>query len=381
MRIAAGLLSEYQVKQPFSLWLQDIFRQHKHFGSKDRRFYKDAFYAYWKLGNFGQSFSTEQRLLAGLLRIYPDDHNLKELVPELFSELTSYAGFNEIERFADQEWNPYGAFDSQISPNVKTPVLNHWFGKQAPVWLKFNSRFKTELYAFLSQKGITFEEFGANSLKVSSGNLEDAVLRGWCRIQDLGSQESLNTEILSRASLVWDTCCGAGGKSLLLSDLNPDATLYISDTRSQMVHNALQRFSIEGKPLPFSGIADLSVPVGKVIFDDNIQISKPVFDTLICDVPCSGSGTWRRSPEMLTAFMIKELGYYQQRQRNIVKNALPFLKQGGKLIYLTCSVFTEENENNRLFFVDELGLKMNSENYCGGYEKDADFIYRAVLEK
>lgn len=381
MRIAAGLLSEYQVKQPFSLWLQDIFRQHKHFGSKDRRFYKDAFYAYWKLGNFGKSFSTEQRLLAGLLRIYPDDQNLKELVPELFSELTSSAGFNEIERFADQEWNPYGAFDSQISPNVKTPVLNHWFGKQAPVWLKFNSRFKTELYAFLSQKGITFEEFGANSLKVSSGNLEDAVLLGWCRIQDLGSQESLNTEILSRASLVWDTCCGAGGKSLLLSDLNPDATLYISDTRSQMVHNALQRFSIEGKPLPFSGIADLSVPVGKVIFDDNIQISKPVFDTLICDVPCSGSGTWRRSPEMLTAFMIKELGYYQQRQRNIVKNALPFLKQGGKLIYLTCSVFTEENENNRLFFVDELGLKMNSENYCGGYEKDADFIYRAVLEK
>ncbi len=381
MRIAAGLLSEYQVKQPFSLWLQDIFRQHKHFGSKDRRFYKDAFYAYWKLGNFGKSFSTEQRLLAGLLRIYPDDQNLKELVPELFSELTSSAGFNEIERFADQEWNPYGAFDSQISPNVKTPVLNHWFGKQAPVWLKFNSRFKTELWVFLSQKGITFEEFGANSLKVSSGNLEDAVLLGWCRIQDLGSQESLNTEILSRASLVWDTCCGAGGKSLLLSDLNPDATLYISDTRSQMVHNALQRFSIEGKPLPFSGIADLSVPVGKVIFDDNIQISKPVFDTLICDVPCSGSGTWRRSPEMLTAFMIKELGYYQQRQRNIVKNALPFLKQGGKLIYLTCSVFTEENENNRLFFVDELGLKMNSENYCGGYEKDADFIYRAVLEK
>jgi 16S rRNA (cytosine967-C5)-methyltransferase len=381
LRIAAGLLSEYQVKQPFSLWLQDIFRQHKHFGSKDRRFYKDAFYAYWKLGNFGKSFSTEQRLLAGLLRIYPDDQNLKELVPELFSELTSSAGFNEIERFADQEWNPYGAFDSQISPNVKTPVLNHWFGKQAPVWLKFNSRFKTELWVFLSQKGITFEEFGANSLKVSSGNLEDAVLLGWCRIQDLGSQESLNTEILSRASLVWDTCCGAGGKSLLLSDLNPDATLYISDTRSQMVHNALQRFSIEGKPLPFSGIADLSVPVGKVIFDDNIQISKPVFDTLICDVPCSGSGTWRRSPEMLTAFMIKELGYYQQRQRNIVKNALPFLKQGGKLIYLTCSVFTEENENNRLFFVDELGLKMNSENYCGGYEKDADFIYRAVLEK
>ena len=381
MRIAAGLLSEYQFKQPFSLWLQDIFRQHKHFGSKDRRFYRDAFYAFWKLGNFGHSFTVEQRLLAGLLRIYPNDQNLEELVPELFSKLTSSAGFHDIERFAEQKWNPYGAFDSQISPNVKTPLLNHWFGKQAPVWLKFNSRFKTELWDFLTHKGITFEEFGANSLKVSSGNLEDAVFRGWCRIQDLGSQESLETEIVSRASLVWDTCCGAGGKSLLFSDLNPDATLYISDSRSQMIHNALQRFSIEGKALPFSGIADLSVPVGKVVFDDNIQISKPVFDTLICDVPCSGSGTWRRSPEMLTAFSIQDLGYYQQRQRNIVKNALPFLKHGGKIIYLTCSVFMEENETNRRFFENELGLKTVSENYCGGYEKDADFIYRAVFEK
>lgn len=84
---------------------------------------------------------------------------------------------------------------------------------------------------------------------------------------------------------------------------------------------------------------------------------------------------------MLTAFSIQDLGYYQQRQRNIVKNALPFLKHGGKIIYLTCSVFMEENETNRRFFENELGLKTVSENYCGGYEKDADFIYRAVFEK
>jgi 16S rRNA (cytosine967-C5)-methyltransferase len=381
LRIAAGLLSEFHFKQPFALWLQDIFRQHKHFGSKDRRFYKDAFYAYWKLGNFGQSFSTEQRLLAGLLRIFPDDKNLKELLPELFSGLTPAAGFNEIESFANQEWNPYGAFDSLLSPMVKTPELNQWFGKQAPVWLKFNSRFKTELWAFLIQKGISFEEFGAHSVKVNSGNLDDAVLRGWCRIQDLGSQESLNSEILAHASLVWDTCCGAGGKSLLVNDLNPDATLYISDSRSQIVHNAIQRFSLEGKPLPFSGVANLSAPVNKIVFDDKIQISKPVFDTLICDVPCSGSGTWRRSPEMLTAFSIKDLSFYQQTQRDIIKNALPFLKTGGKIIYLTCSVFMEENETNRQFFESQMGLKTISEDYCGGYVKDADFIYRAVFEK
>jgi 16S rRNA (cytosine967-C5)-methyltransferase len=280
-----------------------------------------------------------------------------------------------------QDWNPYAPFIGQITSAVTLTKLNQWFGLQAPVWLKYNAVNKRELMAFLNAKFIDYVEHGENTIKSGTGNLEDAVIKGLCRIQDLGSQESLNKEMFEHSGLVWDACCGGGGKALLISDLNPDVTLYISDNRSQMVHNALLRFSAEGKKRPFSCTADLSGSIKSLNFDDKIKISKPVFDTVICDVPCSGSGTWRRSPEMLCAFSLNEIEEYTKRQRSIVSNSLPYLKPGGKLIYLTCSVFTAENESNSEYFERELGMKLFSDGYCGGYDKDADFIYRAVFEK
>ena len=70
-----------------------------------------------------------------------------------------------------------------------------------------------------------------------------------------------------------------------------------------------------------------------------------LFDGIIADVPCSGSGTWSRTPEMLTFFDEQELVKYTDRQKEIVTNVMPYLKPGGYLIYITCSVFKVENED------------------------------------
>jgi len=381
LRIAAELIAAYSYKQPFHLWLQEIFRHHKQFGSKDRKFYRDVFYGYWRLGGFGTKLSAEQRLLAGLIRLQNDSVNYSDIIPEVYPGLGSSSGFGDIQEFTGEEWNPYKPYNAYLSANIKISKLNNWFGKKAPVWIKINPRFRQELFIWLKNKSLDFEEFDGGTLKIANENLDEAILKGWCRIQDLSSQESLNDEILSDAELVWDACCGAGGKALLACEINPEATLYISDSRSQSVHNALQRFSAEGKPLPFSGTTDLTTNTKALLFDDKISITKPVFDTIICDVPCSGSGTWRRNPEMISGFSADELSIYTKRQRKIVENALMFLKPGGKLIYLTCSVFSAENEENVHFFSDQKGLHEISEEYCGGYNKDADFIYRAVLRK
>lgn len=381
MRIAAELITAYSFKQPFHLWLQEVFRQNRQFGSKDRKFYRDVFYAYWRLGNFGSDLSTEQRLLAGLIRLQPENPQYTELMTELIPDCKSAADFEAIQQHTGEKWNPYKPFAASISDKIDLHKLNVWFGRKAPVWIKINGPHRQEIIGYLQRKSAEFVEFENNLIKTGNENLDDVLIKGWCRIQDLGSQESLNTEILAEATLIWDACCGAGGKSLLACDLIPEATLYISDTRSQMVHNALQRFSAEGKPLPFSGTVNLSLPTQKLVFDDSIHISKPVFDSIICDVPCSGSGTWRRNPEMLSAFSDTDLNDYSLKQRSIAKNAAAFLKTGGKLIYLTCSVFKEENELNARVIAENTGLKLISEEYCGGYEKDADFIFRAVFSK
>jgi len=84
---------------------------------------------------------------------------------------------------------------------------------------------------------------------------------------------------------------------------------------------------------------------------------------------------------MLHIFSGSDLEQCAQKQCRIVKNASAFLKPGGKLIYMTCSVFSAENEQNTCYLAKENGLTLISEEYCGGYDKDADFIYRAVLRK
>jgi len=381
LRIAAELIAGYTFKQPFHLWLQELYRQNKQFGSKDRKFFRDVFYGYWKLGSFGKNFSVEQKLLAGLVRLQSHTSMYDDIVQELFPDCSPSLTFDDLQKLAGECWKPYSPFSSYVSERVDVNKLDIWFGDKAPVWVKTNPRFQEEFIAFLNKKSIVFESFYGGIVKTSHENLAEAILKGWCRIQDLGSQESLTVEILSDSTLIWDACCGAGGKTLLAKEMCPEATLYISDIRSQMVHNALQRFSAEGKPPPFSSAIDLSASVSKLVFDEKINITKPVFDTIICDLPCSGSGTWRRTPEMLHIFSGSDLEQYAQKQCRIVKNASAFLKPGGKLIYMTCSVFSAENEQNTCYLAKENGLTLISEEYCGGYDKDADFIYRAVLRK
>lgn len=381
MRIAAELIAGFSFEQPFHLWLQEVFRQHKQFGSKDRKFYRDVFYGYWKLGKTISQLTAEQRLLLGLIRLQPENEQLVELLPDMFPGHKTTSIPVDFKHLLGEDWNPYKPYSALLSDKINLADINLWFGGKAPVWVKINPRNLEEMITYLKRNAVKYDEYGPLVIKCGNVNLDEAILKGWCRIQDLSSQESITESILSGSDLIWDTCCGAGGKSMLASEANPYATLYISDTRSQMLHNALMRFSAEGKPRPFSGTANLSRPIQKLIFDDSKVISKPVFDTLICDVPCSGSGTWRRTPEMLHAFSESELKLYAEKQRNIVTNAVKFLKQGGKLIYLTCSVFSAENEENTKYFQEETGLMLDSESYCGGSEKDADYIYRAVFRK
>jgi 16S rRNA (cytosine967-C5)-methyltransferase len=102
---------------------------------------------------------------------------------------------------------------------------------------------------------------------------------------------------------------------------------------------------------------------------------------VVCDVPCSGSGTWRRTPENLSEFNTKQIEEYARLQRKIVGNSLPFLKPGGTLVYITCSVFSAENRVNAEIIAAENGLKLKESGVIGGLKLNADYLYRAVLKK
>jgi 16S rRNA (cytosine967-C5)-methyltransferase len=125
--------------------------------------------------------------------------------------------------------------------------------------------------------------------------------------------------------------------------------LTISDVRDNIIINLDKRFSKAGIKNYNSFIADLVTLKQKVPFGP--------FDFIIADVPCTGSGTWSRTPEQLFYFDIKEIERYSNLQKKIVHNLAPYIKPGGHFLYITCSVFKKENEE-AVAFIEEQGLRL-----------------------
>lgn len=203
-------------------------------------------------------------------------------------------------------------------------------------------------------------------------------------IQDAASQQTGTFIELKPAEKVWDCCCGAGGKSLMLRDIEPKIELYSSDVRPQILQNLHERFKVSGLPRPFTAVKDISNVNGEGILFENKSEYKTAkgtyFDTIVADVPCSGSGTWARTPEQGYYFTTAQIEAFATKQRTIVANAAPYLKKGGRLFYITCSVFAAENENQLTYF-EGIGLKAISQQLIEGWQYQADGMFIACLQK
>jgi 16S rRNA (cytosine967-C5)-methyltransferase len=111
------------------------------------------------------------------------------------------------------------------------------------------------------------------------------------------------------------------------------------------------------------------------------KLSSRTFDGIICDVPCTGSGTWARTPESLYFFDPATLNTYTERGETILRNAVDYLKPDGRLIYITCSVFHAENEAVVEKVAKEKGLHIEQMQLINGIEQKADCLFVAVLKQ
>ena len=149
--------------------------------------------------------------------------------------------------------------------------------------------------------------------------------------------------------------------------------LTVSDIRETILKNLHQRFKSAGIINYESFVTDLSLADNKTIKKD--------FDLIICDAPCSGSGTWGRTPEQLVYFKRSTLQNYVDSQKKILSNAIPHLKRAGLLVYITCSVFEAENEGVVNFITESLNGKLLDMQLLKGYQQQSDSMFVAVFKK
>jgi 16S rRNA (cytosine967-C5)-methyltransferase len=172
---------------------------------------------------------------------------------------------------------------------------------------------------------------------------------------------------------MWDCCAGSGGKSILAYDTVNNIYLTVSDVRTSIIQNLKQRFARAGITKYRSFVADIT--------NSKLPIPNSKFDLIICDAPCTGSGTWSRTPEQLYFFQTEKINTYALLQQKIVSNAIPSIKINGHFLYITCSVFKHENENITDFIIQRFHLELVTMELLKGYNKKADTMFAALFRK
>jgi 16S rRNA (cytosine967-C5)-methyltransferase len=167
---------------------------------------------------------------------------------------------------------------------------------------------------------------------------EQSFLKGWFEIQDEGSQLAARLSGAAAGMQIADVCAGGGGKTLALAALmEGKGQIYAHDVDSRRLAPLKERADRAGA--------------------HNIQIRAPMrtkdaladlhgrMDVVLVDAPCTGSGTWRRSPDSKWRLRPNALTKRLEEQRAALALAAPLVKPGGRLVYVTCSVLPEENED------------------------------------
>ena len=193
---------------------------------------------------------------------------------------------------------------------------------------------------------------------------------GAFEVQDIASVESGEWFDPKDGQQWFDACAGSGGKSLLLLDKNQNIQLTVNDKRPEILDELQQRFGRGGWTTPRMMQADLSL---------GIYEGLGPFDGIIADLPCTGSGTWGRSPERIRFFDPAEIDRFATLQRDIIKQLVKVLDKQGKLYYITCSGYARENEHNVAILCDELSLQCTRKKYCEGYRHGGDTLFVAEL--
>jgi len=173
---------------------------------------------------------------------------------------------------------------------------------------------------------------------------EEGYRKGWFELQDEASQLAAHLAQARPGEQVLDYCAGGGGKTLALAaSMDNKGQLYAYDAdrlRLAPIHERLQR----------AGVRNIQVrdPASSTLEDLRDQM-----DLVFIDAPCTGTGVWRRRPDSKWRLAEKALADRLEDQRHVLEHASCYVKPGGRLVYVTCSVLPEENQQQAARFLED----------------------------
>ncbi|WP_432713258.1 RsmB/NOP family class I SAM-dependent RNA methyltransferase [Pedobacter sp.] len=381
IRAFEQILADYDGSLPLHRFLLSYFKQHKKMGSSDRRWANRYVYSFFRLGKALPAETTVDRLaVADFLCNTTSSLVIETYLPQFVEQVNlpvqakltlvkdHYPAFKTAEIFP---------FDlNLLSDGIDREAFLVSFFTQPDLFIRVQKSHATKMLNTLKDHGVEVRNVSETTFAMPNGTKLETIFpeQKHYQVQDLSSQKTGKYFRPQQYDYWWDCCAASGGKSLLLHDLQPDIQLLVSDVRANSLHNLDERFQIAGLKKYQKKVLDLLVNNEQVLHDYT-------FDGIIVDAPCSGSGTWGRTPEMLSFFEEQKISFFHKLQKTIASNVLPYLKPGKPLLYITCSVFKQENEAVVAYLQQEHHLKLESMEVIKGYQDKADTMFVARLIK
>ena len=353
--------------QPLDSLLKSYLTVRRYIGSKDRHFIQHHMFdifRHWTQVTWAVALEPRTLVLSYLSRILKwtsqdFDQNL-EISAYAFARLTNDEkqfctgmGFGQINntnsidgtKLGDASdyvqanvpgflWSDFqNSFDSQVMEHAKALC------REATLDLRVNTLKTTRAQALESLKNLGIDAaatpYAETGIRLSARlNLDQLPLykSGHLEVQDEGSQCLAHFCQVQPQDTVLDLCAGAGGKTLALAALmNNQGKIVatdIDDKRLRRSHGRLER----------AGVRNVAVKTWP------LDLNVGCFDVVLVDSPCSGSGTWRRAPDLRARWTPQDHASLLAVQRELLDQASDWVMPGGRLIYATCSVLFSENE-------------------------------------
>jgi 16S rRNA (cytosine967-C5)-methyltransferase len=378
------------LRPPLDYIMRNYFLTRRYIGAKDRNditHHAFNFFRHWETINYAPGLSTRAQLILYLKAV--EKWTEEDFENSFNGKAYSLAPLTASEKLLSQrvplpEWAlanvPFFMWND-FKRAYKLDALKHAqaLNKEASLDLRINTLKATreqvlKELATLSIDAVPtpYSEWGIRLKKRINLTPLNLFKKGWIEIQDEGSQLFALFCRAKAGEKVLDLCAGAGGKALALAAMmNNKGLIIATDKESSRLHRSESRLNRSG-----ASIINLkNWPLS--------QKDKEQFDLVVVDAPCSGSGTWRRAPDLRARFTVADLNDILKQQQALLQEACQYVRaEGGRLVYGTCSVLPQENEEQvRVFLESSPEFQLVNQMRLSPLTHQTDGFYGAEMLK